>query len=123
MASAETLRVLADALEQVARVLRELPVDPTPAGPAVMREESWRERLWSCDPQVRLGVRELAEALGRPKSWVHRHSRSLPHRLLSGRLVFAAGEVRGWLRQAERIEVPGGGVEALVVRRRSRRAP
>ncbi|MGQ0641208.1 MAG: hypothetical protein ACT4P6_10635 [Gemmatimonadaceae bacterium] len=35
---------------------------------------SWRERLWTCPPETRLGVAELAEALNRPKSWVHRHT-------------------------------------------------
>jgi len=40
--------------------------DPTP--------ETWRERLWRVPAETRLGVREFAEAMGRPKSWVYRRT-------------------------------------------------
>src|SRR5688500_12817982 len=43
-----------------------LPIDAPPAPPA------WREKLWTCPEATRLGVVELAEAVGRPKSWVYR---------------------------------------------------
>jgi hypothetical protein len=68
---------------------------------------SWAERLWTCPPETRVGVRELAEAIGRPRSWVYRHASPrgdlapIPHRRLDGLLVFTAGEVRDWLRANE----------------------
>ena len=64
---------------------------------------SWRERLWTCHPETRLGVEELCEALGRSKAFVYRHTRakSIPHRRLDGELVFVAGEIRAWLNDQE----------------------
>ena len=75
---------------------------PDPATPA-----SWREKLWTCASETRLGVAELAEALGRPTSWVYRHTSEksgydrVPHRRQEGALIFLAGEVRAWLQQHE----------------------
>lgn len=73
---------------------------------------TWRERLWVVPAETRLGTEELAEALGRPKSWVYSRTQSgasdpIPHRKLDGSLWFAAGEVRAWIRERE--EVPVGG--------------
>ena len=68
---------------------------------------SWRERLWTAPADTRLGVREVAEALGRPRSWVYRRTSEkspkgpLPHKKLDGELVFVAGELRAWLRRVE----------------------
>jgi|SRR5688572_27516838 len=68
---------------------------------------TWRERFWTCPAETRLGVVELCEAIGRPKSWVHRHTSRkagvslIPHRKLDGALVFVAGEVRAWLNLQE----------------------
>lgn len=69
---------------------------------------SWRERLWTVPPDTRLGVIETAEALGRPRSFVYRHTSEksagaarLPHRRLDGELVFVAGELRSWLKDHE----------------------
>jgi len=70
---------------------------------------SWRERLWTAHPETRLGVRELAEALGRSRSWIYSRtgrscptSRRIPHSLDdSGELVFKAGEIRDWLARSE----------------------
>jgi len=86
--------------------------DPSPADkePPV----SWRERLWTAHPETRLGVRELAEALGRSKSWIYSRtgrscptSRRIPHRLDdSGELVFLAGEIRDWILRSEVRVVP-----------------
>jgi len=65
--------------------------------------KSWAERLWTCPPETRLGVRELAEAFGRPRSWVYRHVSPkgdlapIPHRRLDGLVVFTAEDVRNWL--------------------------
>ena len=86
----------------------------TPIPPAV---ETWRERLWTVPADTRLGVTEVAEAIGRPKSWVYRRTSAksgkapLPFRRLDGELVFVAGELRTWLR---RHEVPGAGVVGMV---------
>ncbi len=68
---------------------------------------SWRDRLWVVPPETRLGVREAAEALGRPASWLYRRTgpRSkaapLPHRRLGGSIVFLAGELRQWVTEHE----------------------
>ncbi len=69
---------------------------------------SWRERLWAADPEVRIGRAELLEAVGRPRSWLYRHTHSkaknpIPHRKLDGELIFLVGEVREWLREHEKI--------------------
>lgn len=75
-----------------------LDVTPLPVTPA-----TWRERLWTCPPDTRLGVREVAEAMGRPRSWVYRAvsakrgEHRLPASRLDGELVFEAGAVRAWI--------------------------
>jgi hypothetical protein len=81
---------------------------------------SWRERLWVVPPETRLGVREAAEALGRPVSFVYRHTGAkigdgdrLPHRKLDGELLFVAGELRAWLREHEEIITQGQAVTPL----------
>lgn len=88
---------------------RPQPVDDGPPEP------TWRERIWTCPPETRLGTNELAEAMGRPRSWVYRHTSKesglpqLPHRKLGGELVFLAGEIRDWLNSEEDvIEVADG---------------
>lgn len=69
--------------------------------------QSWAEKLWTCPPETRLGVRELAEAVGRPRSWAYRHASPkgdlapIPHKRLDGLLTFTAGDVRTWLRANE----------------------
>lgn len=78
---------------------------PTPAASSI--SGTWRERLWTAAPDTRMGVLEVADAIGRPKSWVYRRTGEgaararLPHRKLDGELVFTAGEVRAWLEQHE----------------------
>ena len=116
-AVAESLRRLADALDALAA---QPAATPPPVSPAVT---TWRERLWTCDPQVRIGVPELSEGVDRPKSWVYRAARGngscppLPHRKLDGQLVFVAGEVRRWLVEHEQTVVPGRMVPLTVGRR------
>lgn len=79
---------------------------PAPAAAAA----DWRERIWTCADDVRLGVRELAEAVGKSKAWVYRHTSQksgygiIPHRKLDGELLFRAGDVRRWLEAYERGE-------------------
>ena len=79
----------------------------TIAPPALAEPQPPRERLWTCPPETQLGVRELAETLGRGADWVYRatsakraatHGRDpLPCARLDGVLVFTAGAVRRWL--------------------------
>src|SRR5574341_275824 len=68
---------------------------------------TWRERLWTCPAETRLGVPEIADALGRPPSWVYRAvsaargSERLPARRLDGELVVEADALREWVRRRE----------------------
>lgn len=77
---------------------------PTSSGPA-----SWREKLWTVPAETRLGVVEVAEACGHPRSWVYRRTGErcgagrIPHRRLDGELVFVAGELRAWLGEHEEV--------------------
>jgi predicted DNA-binding transcriptional regulator AlpA len=89
--------------------LREWLADDAPAGGAASLNvtATWRERLWTCPPETHLGVRDVAEAVGRPRSWVYRavsgkrEAHRLPARRLDGELVFTAGDVRTWLARQE----------------------
>jgi predicted DNA-binding transcriptional regulator AlpA len=104
---------LADALERAAQLLRQV----QPAAPSAVLSAAepvtWRTLLWTCTPETRLGVVEVAEALGKPKSWVYRATSArsngarLPHRKLGGELVFVAAEVRRWVADNEVVVVPG----------------
>ncbi|HLZ46565.1 MAG TPA: hypothetical protein VKQ05_12900 [Gemmatimonadales bacterium] len=104
----------------IAQALAETAVQTSANTPAPV---SWRERLWTCPPETRLGVAELCEAIGRPKSWVYRHTgpnspgARIPHRQLEGELVFVAGELRQYLTEHETVVVPGR-TGSLVVQRR-----
>lgn len=120
---------------------REALLDALGQGPAPLQvngeppAETWRERLWTCPAETRLGVRELAKALGRPVSWVYRsvsayryeragdgrrkkvrrQDQPLPHERLDGELVFRAGRVRCWIeaRSASPLSCPSGWVSLL----------
>lgn len=89
----------------------------TVAGSDDRTPATWRERLWIVPAETRLGVTEVAEAIGRPRSWVYRHTSEkaaadggrLPHRKLDGELLFVAGEIRDWIRDSEEMLVPGRG--------------
>jgi len=70
--------------------------------------QSWRVLLWTAPAETRIGRAELLEAVGRPKSWLYRHSAAkaehpIPHRKFDGELVFLVGEVRAWLMAQEEI--------------------
>lgn len=70
--------------------------------------ETWREKLWTVPAECRIGVPELSEALGRPRSFVYARTGPkaeslIPHRRLDGSLVFTCGEVRAWLRDSEEV--------------------
>lgn len=64
---------------------------------------TWRERLWTAPAETRLGVAEVCEAFGRPKSWLYRHTSAgtIPHRKFDGELLFVVGELRAWARERE----------------------
>ena len=81
--------------------------DPAEAETPTPAATSWRERLWTCPPETRLNVSDLAEAMGRPKSWVYQQTsaRSIPTHKLDGALVFVAREIREWLNQREELIV------------------
>jgi hypothetical protein len=112
---------LADILSEI---LADDPLDhgDSPKAPNdVTQSWTWREWLWAVPAETRLGVSELAEAVGRPKGWVYartkksprrkassgdtRGDQRIPHRKLDGTLVFLAGEVRAWLRDRETVVV------------------
>ena len=83
-----------------AEVVPEVAVEPTNAG------WTWRERLWEVPAETRLGVAELSEALGRPRSYIYARTGPkaddpIPHRKMDGSLLFTAGEVRTWIRERE----------------------
>lgn len=88
-----------------------LSIEPTEQARSVTL--TWRERLWEVPSETRLGVLEVAQALGRPKSWVYRHTSEasglvrLPHRKLDGELLFSAGELRAWIREHEEVICAG----------------
>jgi hypothetical protein len=96
-----------------AGVLREVLERATPRGarapeaPPSPIKPTWRERLWTAPAETRIGVKELAEAMGRPRSWVYRRTGSngaralLPHRKLDGELVFVIEDIRRWVREHE----------------------
>jgi hypothetical protein len=127
MTIASRLRTIVDALPPGAAVT--LPADavrawlgedgPEPPATAPVPEESvagWRERLWTCPPDTRLGVREVAEALDRSRDWVYRATSAdrarekgrppLPCGRLDGELVFSAGALREWIRRCEVVVNP-----------------
>ncbi|MEX2281793.1 MAG: hypothetical protein WEE89_04875 [Gemmatimonadota bacterium] len=96
----------------IAHVLRPLVDQPQQADAQPAQPETWRTRLWTCPAETRLGVREVAEAIGHPVSWVYRRTQKtatdrLPFRRLDGELVFTAGELRAWIRAAEEIVSAG----------------
>ena len=97
----------ASLVETITHVASTLPV--APAEPLLL---TWRERLWLVPAETRLGVREAAEAIGRPVSWVYRRTGEksskapLPHRKLDGEIVFVAGELRAWIEGHETVVIP-----------------
>lgn len=100
--------------EQLRRIVREevreaLSENLPEPSPEPVEPTSWGERLWTVPAETRLGVQELSEALDRPKSFVYKATSSdeIPHRKMSGSLVFVAGEIRGWIRETEEVEVAG----------------
>lgn len=96
-----TAAAMVDLLAPVAESEPVVEFEPTPP--------SWREKLWTVPAETRIGVAELCEATGRPRSWVYRATSagSIPHRKLDGELVFTVGEVRAWIREREEVVISG----------------
>jgi hypothetical protein len=93
-----------DALEELLGAPE--PVPTIDAQPDVL---TWREKLWTVPAETRIGVPELAEALGRSRDGVYRLTaesagdRRIPHRRLGGELLFTVGDVRAWLDRNEEL--------------------
>ncbi len=73
---------------------------------------TWRERLWTVPAETRIGVAEVAEALGRARAFVYARTGAkaedpIPHRKLDGTLLFTVGELRAWIRDREDVVVAG----------------
>ena len=113
---------------EVAELLSDTPLDHqeghgTPDPLPIETPSTWRERLWIVPAETRLGVVEVAEALGRSRSFVYARTavtakNRLPHRKLNGFLVFTAGELRTWIRETEK-EVVGLPMESTSFERES----
>ena len=76
--STEALGEMLDVLD--AEPAPEIPRDTAPPLP-------WMLLLWTADPETRIGRAELLEAVGRPTSWLYRHTgpkakHRIPHRKL-----------------------------------------
>ncbi len=103
MVSTKTLAEMLDAFDM--EPAPEIAKDAAPPLP-------WTFLLWTADPETRIGRTELLEAVGRPASWLYRHTgpkakHRIPHRKLDGELIFVVGEVRRWLRDREEIVIAG----------------
>lgn len=126
MTLAERLRAILEALPEGASVT--LPVaeirlwladEPAPTQTPltlVSSPQTWRERIWTCPDDIRLGVQDVAQAVDRSPDWVYRAISSkyavqrgrdpLPCAKLDGVLVFTAGAVRRWLERSALIVHP-----------------
>jgi predicted DNA-binding transcriptional regulator AlpA len=96
----------------IAEILAALPSTASREPPPEPLPLTWREKVWLVPAETRLGVREAAQAIGRPVSWIYRRTGEksakapLPHRKLDGELVFVAGELRAWMEGHEAVIVP-----------------
>jgi predicted DNA-binding transcriptional regulator AlpA len=90
-----------------------------PGGPPLIAVEdtthtmTWRERLWTVPQDTRIGSVELAQALGKSRSWVYHRTQvhsahiPLPHRRIdNGQLEFVVREIRLWLTQVDVVCTP-----------------
>jgi hypothetical protein len=89
--------------------------DEAVAKPAIVTAdtppESWRVKLWLVPGDMRMGVREVAEAMDRSPDWVYRAvsdararekgRHALPCSRMDGELTFIAGAVRDWIKASE----------------------
>lgn len=103
-----SLTLPCEALRDLLATIPAAEVKPIPPAVTAASAATWREKLWTAPPDTRLGVRETAEALGRPVSFVYRGTSEkasagdrIPHRKLAGELTFVVGELRSWIRDHE----------------------
>ena len=99
-------RAVADLLKQaVSGADEENPTDP-PVVFDLSEMLTWREKIWLVPSQTRLGMEELSEALGRPKSFVYKLTAKgdIPFRKQHGVNVFLAGEIRSWIESEEKVK-------------------
>lgn len=103
-----TMLAAADVRELLATFATVSPVLP-PTPPAEAPPVTWREKLWTVPAETRMGVVEVAEAIGRPRSYVYRctAATAIPFKKHDGELVFLAGEIRTWLQDTEETVKPG----------------
>ena len=117
--------------EQCAGELEAGIIEPLSASnqpPPDMSEPTWREKLWTAPAESRIGRDELLEAVGRPASWLYRHTSQkgdcarIPHRKMDSELVFVVGEIRQWLCEHEEIVVQGRSMSFAVPAHRGKGA-
>ncbi len=108
VAQAVVFEQCADELE--AGIIEPLSASNQP--PPDMSEPTWRERLWTAPAESRIGRDELLEAVGRPASWLYRHTSQkgdcarIPHRKMDSELVFVVGEVQAESSRASSLSRP-----------------
>lgn len=81
--------------------------------PSTREQKGWQSQLWNVPADTRLQVADLAEALGRPKSYIYARTSQkkcakdglamIPHRKLDGCLTFVAGEIRAYILDNEEL--------------------
>lgn len=75
------------------------------------RASDWRERLWHAPDEMRIGAKEVAAAVGKPISWVYRHTSAksgydlLPHRRIDNALTFTVGDIKAYIAAHEKIVI------------------
>jgi len=97
-AQGDTLKRLAAAVRNETDKTLEPPITPVLPPNAA---------FWTLPPETRVTVAQLAEMLGRPKSFIYRHIKPrngcepIPHRKLDGQIVVVLSQAREWVRRHE----------------------
>lgn len=125
-APAGTLLTAQTVREMIAPLASESRQDDREAVEPAETLATWRERLWTAPAETRIGVKEVAEAVGRSASWIYKHTSTkaveeseaspLPYRKLEGELVFVVGEIRAWIRDSEDV-LRGGRMDSPAAQR------
>ena len=78
----------------------------------VPQPQSWKVWLWTVPDEIRIGPKQLLEAVDKSPSWLYEQTsaapgeRTIPFRKRGSDLVFVVGEIRAWTRMTEIVEVP-----------------